>query len=235
MPEKGANDYTVNQIIKDIDMDGHTDVLFKTDNEPSMIAIQQQVKNRRPHKTVCENSVRGKSQTNGFIENANQFVAGQIRTLRCDLQSKLTGKLNRNHPVMTWLVRYAGVLINMFHIGKDGRTPYERRKGKKAHPNLVDFAEKVLFRPVKADKNKLEDTFIEGVFFGINARNGEYVMGTPEGFHDSRTIRRLVPDRRWEMDYLNQIRGVPWNLEPDSDNPVRINICLLYTSPSPRD
>ena len=82
VPSKGANEFTVNQIVEDIDNTGHTSILFKTDNEPSMVAVQNSVKQKRSHKTVLENSVRKVSQTNGFIENANKYVAGVIRTLR---------------------------------------------------------------------------------------------------------------------------------------------------------
>ena len=52
VPSKGVNEYTVNQIIEDIDSIGHTSILFKTDNEPSMLAIQDNVKQKRSHKTV---------------------------------------------------------------------------------------------------------------------------------------------------------------------------------------
>ena len=53
VPEKGANEFTIDQINNDVDLMGHTSILFKT-NEPSMLAIQEQVKGRRPRKTVLE-------------------------------------------------------------------------------------------------------------------------------------------------------------------------------------
>ncbi len=71
---------------------------------------------------MLDNSMRGQSKSNGFIENANRFVAGQIRTLRSDLQSRLGRVLDRNHIIITWLVKYASTLITVFHIGKDGKT-----------------------------------------------------------------------------------------------------------------
>ena len=72
---------------------------------------------------------------------------------------------------MTWLVRYAGVLITFFHVGKDCKTAYNRRKGKDTHPYLVEFAEKVLFKPLtnRHNKlNKLDERFEDGVFLGIS-------------------------------------------------------------------
>jgi hypothetical protein len=62
VPEKGVNAFVVEQVTKDIDLMGHTEILFKTDNEPSIVAVQHQVKANRPHKTVLENSVKGKSK-----------------------------------------------------------------------------------------------------------------------------------------------------------------------------
>ena len=146
---------------------GHADILFKTDNEPSMVAIQNQVKAERQHKTVLENSVKGKSKTNGFIENANRFVAAQVRTMRSALNTNLGIKVDRNHLAMTWLVKYAGTLLNIFHVSSDGKTAYQRRKGKATHPVLVPFCEKTLYKPAmdkKPRENKLEERFHDGIF-----------------------------------------------------------------------
>ena len=83
-----------------------------------MLAVQDRVKQRRPHKTVLDNSVRGKSQTNGFIENASKLVAAMIRTLRSFVNTQLGAVLDSNHNVMTWIVKYAGTLIDLFHVGR---------------------------------------------------------------------------------------------------------------------
>ena len=130
VPEQGANEFIVKQTVEDIDLTGFTDIAFKADNEPAMLAIQQQVKQTRSHKTVLENSLRGQSKSNGFIENVNMFVAGQIRTLRSALQSNLQHVIGRNHIIITWLVKYASTLITLLHVGKDCKTARQRRKSK---------------------------------------------------------------------------------------------------------
>ena len=56
---KCVNDFVVDQIVEDINSTGHTSILFKTENEPSMQAIQNKVKEIRPHKFVLETSARG--------------------------------------------------------------------------------------------------------------------------------------------------------------------------------
>ena len=100
VPQKGAHDFVTKQILEDIDTTGFTDIIFKTDNEPAIVAVRNEVKQNGSHKTVPENSIRGQSRSNGFIENANKFVAGQIRTLRSALHTNLNHVINRDHPVI---------------------------------------------------------------------------------------------------------------------------------------
>ena len=100
VPEKGANDFVVRQIVHDIELTGFTEVIFKTDNEPAMLNLQQAVKAARSHKTNLENSLRGQSKSNGFIENANRFVESQIRTMRSALNANLQTVIDRNHLVI---------------------------------------------------------------------------------------------------------------------------------------
>ena len=164
VPEKGANDFVVQQIVHDIELTGFTDVIFKTDNEPAMHNLQKAVKSARSHKTNLENSLRGQSKSNGFIENANRFVESQIRTMRSALNTNLQTVIDRNHIVMTWLIKYAATLITVFHIGKDGKTAYQRRKGKTMHPFLVQFCEKIMYKPLPDrdnKQNKLDARFVD--------------------------------------------------------------------------
>ena len=181
VPEKGANEFVVAQIVNDIDLMGYTEIIFKTDNESSIVALQQTVKQKRQHKIVLENSIKGASQTNGFIENANRTVAAQIRTMRSALNTNLGCKVHRDHTSMTWLVKYAGTLINMFHVGKDGRTAYQRRKGKTTHPVLVPLGEKILYKPVpdkRGKPSKLDDRFSMGSFMA-SAKRAECTILEP--------------------------------------------------------
>ena len=47
---------------------------------------------------------------------------------------------------MCWLIEFAAPLINRCSVDHDGKTPYERLKGKKSNMFGSDFGERVLFR-----------------------------------------------------------------------------------------
>ena len=54
--------------------------------------------------------------------------------------------------LFSWLVMHAANLINLYEVGKDGRVPYQRLRGRKLHPEMIEFGECVHYLPL----NKLE-------------------------------------------------------------------------------
>ena len=56
-------------------------------------------------------------------------------------------------------------------VGKDGRTAYERIKGKRSSVQLVPFGERVLYLPLKPKgtrANKMDPKFRYGIWVGIH-------------------------------------------------------------------
>ena len=95
-------------------------------------------------KMAVKSSPFGQSQSNGVVERAIQSVEGQVRVLRDALEARLSVKIEAKHPVMTCLVEYAAFILNRYEVGKDGKTAYERSKGKKAKTMGIEFGEAVL-------------------------------------------------------------------------------------------
>eukprot|EP00973_Karenia_brevis_P039476 5448959-Karenia_brevis.AAC.1 len=54
--------------------------------------------------------------------------------------------------VVAFIPEYAAYLYNRLHKGDDGKTAYERIKGKKPSVVAIEFAEKVLYRKSKGAK-----------------------------------------------------------------------------------
>ena len=79
--------------------------------------------------TMSELSPVGDSKSNGLIERTIQTVEGQVRTLRCAFEAKLNRKLTPRGALFSWLVIHAANLINLYEIGRDGKTPYQQLRG----------------------------------------------------------------------------------------------------------
>ena len=82
------------------------------------------------------------------------------------------------HPVLTWLARHANFLMSRFRInGHDGKTGYERLKGRKWRRPVVMFGERIWFRPLKsytAGAGRLENKLMSGRYIGTHGRNGDH-------------------------------------------------------------
>ena len=103
--------------------------------------------------------------------------------------------------MIPWIVEYAAHLLNRFEVGHDGRTAYERSKGKTAKSMGIELGEAVLWKrkPVGGALGKLTVLWDEGVFLGVKGRTGEFVMGDARGIWKTRTIQRTPLSSRWDQ------------------------------------
>ena len=196
-------------------------VTIKTDQEPAIKNLVDDIKRARLGvETFHEHSPVGSSASNGVIERGVQTLEGQVRVLKDALEQRWKTKIGDEQKVLAWLVEYAAVLINRFEVGHDGRTPYERLRGKSSRMLGVEFGEKLMFRrqPIGARLAKLESLWDEGVFLGYRSQSGEYMVGTKDGAFKTRTIKREPEERRWSAESIAMVVGTPWRPMPEDED-----------------
>ena len=125
-------------------------ITIKSDNEPALVALVDDVVRVRASRGACKTNVEHSpvysSKSNGVIERGVQTVQGMIRTLRSALEERWQIELQTEHAVWCWLAEYAGWLVNRAEVGHDGKSAYERNKGKKAKVPGLEFGEGVLWK-----------------------------------------------------------------------------------------
>ena len=140
----------------------------------------------------------GSSASNGLVERAIQSVQGQVRVMKDALETRWGVRLGAKHSVVPWLIEYAAVLLNRFEVGKDGKTAYERSKGRPSKTLGVEFGEAVLWKrkPVGGALGKFTCFWEDGVYLGVRASSGEMIIGDERGVWRTRTLqRRPLEDR----------------------------------------
>jgi hypothetical protein len=196
------------------------DVTIKTDQEPAIKdLVNEVVKLRSTARTMKEESPFGSSASNGVIERGVQTVEGQIRVIKNALEERLNIKIPGTHNILSWMVEFAGVLVNRYEVGKDGRTPYERSRGKKSKLLGLEFGEKLNFRRTRAPGRlaKLECLWEDGVFLGYRSASGETIVGTNKGVFRTRTVQRKPYEQRWSSENLDMVAGTPWKTSGEQD------------------
>ena len=133
-------------MLDDLEKLGYKEIILKCDGEPALKNVQSEVQRRRGPQTLVENSVPGDSKTNGAAERAVKAVGEQVRVLRAGLQARLGMVVRTSHLMLTWLFQHAAHCLSKYQVGEDGKTAYERPKGKKFSRAVVEFGEKVHYK-----------------------------------------------------------------------------------------
>ena len=164
--------------------------------------------------TISENSPTYSHQSNGIVERGVQSVEGMIRTLRSALEERMGEVLVITDAIWPWLVEYASYLLNRREVSHDGKTAYERLKGKTAKVIGVEFGETVMWkrRPIGGPLGKLSIMWEEGVFLGIKGTTSEIIIGAGKGIYRTRSIKRKPEEEKWNWENIRGgAFGVPWD------------------------
>ena len=143
-----------------------------------------------------------------------------IRTLKPALEGRLKRTIEHDSPILPWLVEYPAVLLNLFRVGKDQRTPMERHTGDKHLRPIAEFGESVWCMPwyLKSNPVSTPDVrFHDGVWLRMDQRTSEVIIGTPSGVVRARVIKRKLEDARWNAEEVSSVKGTPWNPVPGVD------------------
>lgn len=174
VPSKSTGEFVARRIIAFMKELGcnYIPVAMKSDQEPAIMKTVEDVTRMRAamggQEMVVEHSPVYSSASNGVVERGVRTVTSQMRVMRSALEEKVGAKWSQEHAVWTWLAEYAGWLVNRAEVGHDGKTPYERTKGKVAKIVGVEFMEGMLWsrRPVGGALGKLSCLWEDGVFLG---------------------------------------------------------------------
>ena len=127
-------------------------------------------------------------------------------------------------------------------MGADGRTSYERRRGRSCKSIVVPIGETVHYKELGDGgdrENKAQSEWSKGVWLGPADRNTETLIGTPNGVVRAHTVERLSPSTKWDINCILDMRGTPQR--PDSSKPglhipvrIRMDPDVLVQMPASR-
>ena len=124
-------------------------------------------------------------------------------------------KLVVEHRIWPWLVEMVGWMMSRADVGADGKTGYERCKGRRARLLGMEYAETVLWkrRRKEGPLGKLSCMWEDGIFLGVKGTTGEIIVGDKKGVWRTRTVRRKTIADRWHPKTLELVGGAPWRTD----------------------
>ena len=219
MPKKGRDEYVVQRVLQALAFLGHRELIFKTDQEPAICALIDEVRYSWSGKLMHERSPVGDHRANGWIEAGVKTVAAQIRAIKIAFENKYSVVLDHTNHIITWMIEYAGWLVTRFGLGRDGKTPYRLLRGRDATSLLCEFGERIQYRPSGQTRarGKLQAMLSEGIFLGRTHSSGESLIGTSRGVVKARDVYRRTQSERYNVETLKTVVGVPWQMTPNKD------------------
>jgi hypothetical protein len=230
VPNKGSTgSYAagmVNELINECG-DKDREIILKTDQEPAIQFLVEDVcVARTGARTIKETAPKHSKGSNGIVERAVQGVEQCLRTMKSSLDERMGVKVDVRHPVITWMCEFVSYMMNRMEVASDGKTPYERVKGKRAEVMGLEFAEKVLWKHHPGKKmEKVNSRWGYGIFIGVRTRSNELIVIDFESkdIKYVRTVRRIPEGQRWDSKNLELVSVVPWNRgqgDKDADGDV---------------
>ena len=214
VPCKGADvEWITKQCNRDIQKCGHYGpVTLRSDQEPAIIDLLKAVAvERSPAESILEHSAVGDSQGNGFVERAVRSVEEITRVLKIDLEKRMGEQLPVDTIVFSWLIEHATDCWNKLNVGADGKTSFERCKGKRYNGEMLPFGSPVMYRVAgKVQGGVMTERWYEGLWLGQRFHTQEHLVGK---LSDGEVVRtRCVKElpNPITLALLRTIVGQPW-------------------------
>ena len=211
---KGPTDmYATTWAVKMLNFLGLSDIILQCDPEPSLIKWAESVKSKRTERTVIRSSPRRSHQSNGGVENYQEKLQGQVRTMLAAMQEHTKYRPSADNALMRWIVRHAAWLIPRFR-GSEIQSPFYRAMGGRYRGKLVEFGETVLAHLPEVGKGsgnpapKLADRWKSGVGLGKSDLTDEHLVRTDDGVVYARSVRRHA-ENSWSEENLKAVVETP--------------------------
>ena len=185
-------------------------ITLKSDQEPAIKALKMAVAAKRVGSTTPVESPVRESKSNGAVERAIRVWQGQLRTTKNKFEDNTDEHIPVGHPLMGWLVLWAGGVLLEYVVRSSGRTAYEGITGHRVKHPIVMFGERLNFKldqdESKRRRMKTETDWSTGIFVGVDPRTSEALMISEEGFFKCRTVRRIPREYAFDAKCLEEAK-----------------------------
>ena len=215
VPSKGYVDHVAKKLVQDVSELGFdAEILMKCDQEAALTDLVKGMKRIRRAPIIVEHSKAKDSQSNGRAERGVQTVEGITRTLKLALERRLGVGIPCSHPIMSWLIPHGAETVNKCQVGQDGRTAWERVRGKKYRGEVLEFGRRVHHRfPGKPAGGVMDRRWGYGIWLGKRACSDEHIIAHEDGTIVRTSSVAVLPlSESWKSEIVMNLNATPWNL-----------------------
>ena len=167
---------------------------------------------------------------NGLIEEAGKTIREYFCTFLSQMEDGIDDKIPLDSAIIPWIVRWAAICYSRYAVGKDGRTAYERLRGRTCRAMVIPMGGKVWYKQLGDGgdrKNKAETEWHSGVWLGPANSSSETLVGISRGVVKAYSIKRFGMTEKWDVNAILDMKGTPQQPDPTKPGlhiPVRIRM-----------
>ena len=233
--EGGEMDWLIEDISTILKSWGHGggtggELIMKSDGEPALLAVRNAVIKYHGGVIVPEAPAKGEKAENGFIEEAGKTVREYVCTFLSRIEDGVDDTIPLDGAIIPWIVRWAAICHSRYAVGKDGRTAYERLRGRTCKAIVVPMGEKVWDKQLGDGgdrRNKAETEWFPGIWLGPANSSSETLIDTRNGVVKASTIKRFGLTEKWDINAILEMKGTPQRPDPTKPGlniPVQIRL-----------
>ena len=122
---------------------------LKTDGEPAIFALWDALARYHGGVVTLEAPPAGESQDHGSAEESGKTMRGMVKVYKDQLEEKAKMKLQASDVTVLWMIRWAAMAYSRYKTGDDGKTAYERQKGRRCKLEVVPIGETVMYKNLR--------------------------------------------------------------------------------------
>ena len=191
---------------------GHGKVILKSDGEPATRALKKKVRRRREDVTLMEVTPRADPKANGEAEAAVREIKGVARAIKVGLEQRLRSSRPADSPILPWIIEHSGVCITVFRKDGEGKTAYQKLRGKGFSGVMFEIGEKVLFKELN-DQRQIggwDGRWSEGIWVGYDIATYQSLVWCPGRVVKANSLKRVPEEDRWDAEEIDAIDVKPW-------------------------
>ena len=119
-----------------------SELIMKSDGEPALLAFRNAVITYHRGIMIPEGPAKGEKAENGLMEEANKTIREYFCTFLSQIEDGVDDEIPLDSDIIPWIVRWAVIRYSRYAVGKDGRTSFERLRGRTCRAVVVPMGEK---------------------------------------------------------------------------------------------
>ena len=158
-------------------------MLSRSDWKVTLTLILRDVQACRQQKTLVERSPVESHATMGAMERASWTLGEMLRTKEHATETRVGGRLEKDHLLISWMIRLCCWIFCKYHVRADGGTRCEVLRNNTYRGGLACFGEVVWDRVpgTRLLRGKFEVNWLELVWLGKTENTEEHLCGGEHG------------------------------------------------------